>query len=976
MPSAAKYPTHLAIGGLPVTALIAFCAAIPAAQPAVVFDARSLTWDERCTVEALQGLVNRRGARLYLNFGYPWDRKWLEVSRERNGLRYEEVHSLSALLKRFARAARGLVVYDPALDGSRYVALTAAGVDNLLPVTEAMLEGRSPALRSGENWPGVDFAAEPDALDLIRSHAGAQATLIPGRGLEVQQTNADPDQAWGFVTLGPVTVDLGRYPFLEVAVASVEPKGARWGIKLTWDRNGDGQMWGPGDDLVLPTENLPPGTHRWNVADLAGIHGPHTFYRIQLHALGLGARVLFRSVRFVSADGHAPPPPKPRRLTDLGLKVQLDLRGRFHDSVAAYRWALKELMPRCDRRFAHAVNGTVEGIRAGCGPFAGFDWPVMHRGFVFNLTCSPERRRSYGDSVVGGSRRQARMYRRILAALDPPAMITGYGEPEGYWCRLLSEHGHYSFHFGDNWSFHTHIKPQRRPVRQKHQFTPRDVVLDPRKFYVCLMTSEGDTMKGPIPFFFGSWFEKERGTTAINWGINPLMGLYFPAMLEYFYDTATDNDYFFAGCSGAGYCYPEHMPNLQQFAEHTRRACRAADITCIDLWGARSRSVLQKYADVAKPLALTANFARPLMQVLAGGIPVIAQPLMYWQHRPAGGTNWQAFFADDQRRAQAVRWVAERIEQIAVRYYPPSVILVYSDLHNYAHHCRLAHEIQQALDPDRFQVVRLDYALAGLRAWARGRVLVGNEGVNERLAWAALAGVPTRVALRLTNVSSRPRQASLVVRAATKPAEHVTVDLKPWETRRVDAIELKLLSGDGLAAVEIEADGCRAEFPVELAVVPCGRKVSRAHLAGVWPGAGLQHAAGQAADDPQALWGQAWSSPPAGAPAAHIVYGTYAEVPPGHYLVAFRLKLLDKAPPELPVADLDLFAGGELASHKTVAIKKLRARDFGQVGRWQWFVLEADWNGPPDMMETRVWWHGRAKLAVDRVAAFRIEPAR
>ncbi|MBC7289106.1 MAG: hypothetical protein H5T86_13925, partial [Armatimonadetes bacterium] len=363
------------------TGVFIWAAVWAAGEPAVVFDARALTWDERCTVEALQGLVNRRGPRLYLDFGYPWDRKWLEIYAERNGLRYEEMSGMRRLLERFAEEVKGLVVYDAENDGARCVALTLAGVEDLLPVTPAVLSGRSPALAMGDAWSGWDFAAEGDVVELLQAHAGARVRQIGGQGLEVEEDNPRPDEPWSFVSFGPVTVDLGQYPVLEVVVTAVEPDDARFGIKLTWDRNGDGENWGPEDDLVLPTGGLRAGTHRWNVAELAGIRGRHTLYRIQLHALGHEARVVFRAVRFVSPDGRGPAAAPPKPLTELGLPVRYDLRGRFRDSVEAYRWALREVMPRCNRRFAHAVNGAVEGVRAGCGPFAGFDWPVMHRGF-------------------------------------------------------------------------------------------------------------------------------------------------------------------------------------------------------------------------------------------------------------------------------------------------------------------------------------------------------------------------------------------------------------------------------------------------------------------------------------------------------------------------------------------------------------------------------------------------------------------
>ncbi|MBM3496982.1 MAG: hypothetical protein FJX72_22065, partial [Armatimonadetes bacterium] len=118
-----------------------------------VFDVTGLTWDELCTAEALQGLANRRGPRIYLDHGEKADRRWLDIYAERAGLRYERVPTLPDLLRRFRSAAKGLVVYDPTVDGSRYVAVTITGVEGLLPVSPDVLEGTSPAMRSGGAQP-------------------------------------------------------------------------------------------------------------------------------------------------------------------------------------------------------------------------------------------------------------------------------------------------------------------------------------------------------------------------------------------------------------------------------------------------------------------------------------------------------------------------------------------------------------------------------------------------------------------------------------------------------------------------------------------------------------------------------------------------------------------------------------------------------------------------------------------------------
>jgi hypothetical protein len=953
------------------------CAASPAAGPAVIFDGRGMSWETRCTVEALQGLVNRGGPRLYVDYGQPWSQKWLDIYAERHGLKYERVAGLRDLLARFRGVPKGLVAYDPAVDGSRYVAITLAGVEDLLPVTTSLLSGRAPELAPGTaDWPGLDFrSAEAEALAAFRKIPGASFEPAGGDGTWLVQGNTGKGQEWCFASLGPLAIDLSKYPLLEADVPRLDGQGALWGIKLTWDRDGNGAISGPEDDLVLDFINK-PGVFRWDIAKLAGLSGRHTFAYIQLHAAVVGARVLWRGVRFVSPDGQAPPiitsDPLPKLL---GVDLKRDLRGKFKDSLAAYDWALREVMPRCDRRFAHACDGTCDGVFGGGGPIPGFDWQTLHRGFVFNLTPAPTVMASYGTSKVGGSPEQARMYERILAALERPCMISGYGEPEGHWCSLLSKNGHFSMHAFDNWSFHTKVAPPGAALKQRVAFTPDNVKPETDKYYVCFMTSEGDTMKGPIPFFFDSWWEKERGSVPMNWGISPLMGRYFPAMLGYYYDTATPNDYFFAGCSGAGYCYPDNMPNLDQFARHTAEACRLADIRVIDLWGCDRPEIRRRYAELTRPLGLTLNSPAGLLELIAG-VPAVHHHLAYWQATFLQADSFTQAFADESKRAEAVAWVAAKIESIARSTYPPGIILVYSDLHNYAHHCRLHAEIARALDPARFKAARLDEAICAWRAWARGRIVVGGASLNERPVWAALEGTPTALRLSLANASDKPVGGRVKVEAAGRTWSR-DVTLRANASASLDDFVLNLPAGTppGAARLSVEAPGGSQSHDVLLSTVPAppGRAIPRAKLAGFWPAPGLQHRSGSVVADADGFSGQAWASPDPGA-ADYIIYGPYVGLPRARYLAAFRLKLKDSAgqPPDASAVTLETFAGGYEGLARILASRDLTVGDFARVGEYQWFTFAVDWPGTPSLLETRVNWHGKAPVIIDRVALFEL----
>lgn len=111
----------------------------PCAPHLVVADLTGADDEVGALLVALQGLVNRRGPRLYLiNKTNPprYDDLWLAYMREKGYTQEEErlANPLDAL-KRFRSAYRGLVVWDDDLPGSVNAAWMLAGLKDALPAS-------------------------------------------------------------------------------------------------------------------------------------------------------------------------------------------------------------------------------------------------------------------------------------------------------------------------------------------------------------------------------------------------------------------------------------------------------------------------------------------------------------------------------------------------------------------------------------------------------------------------------------------------------------------------------------------------------------------------------------------------------------------------------------------------------------------------------------------------------------------------
>lgn len=73
------------------------------------------------------------------------------------------------------------------------------------------------------------------------------------------------------------------------------------------------------------------------------------------------------------------------------------------------------------------------------------------------------------------------------------------------------------------------------------------------KVYLTLYLSDGDNVQYCQHAMSQLWEKNGRGNIPINWTISPALVDFGPALLNYYYDTATDNDCFASGPSGIGY---------------------------------------------------------------------------------------------------------------------------------------------------------------------------------------------------------------------------------------------------------------------------------------------------------------------------------------------------------------------------------------------------------------------------------------
>ena len=107
--------------------------------------------------------------------------------------------------------------------------------------------------------------------------------------------------------------------------------------------------------------------------------------------------------------------------------------------------------------------------------------------------------------------------------------------------------------------------------------------------FICFYAGDYDAASWTYQALPALWRDPERGNTPMSWAINPNLGARFAFGLHYYRKTATSNDFFIAGDSGAGYLNPGHLytprkisnlpSGIDTWKEHCKKWYEKFDLT-------------------------------------------------------------------------------------------------------------------------------------------------------------------------------------------------------------------------------------------------------------------------------------------------------------------------------------------------------------------------------------------------------------
>ncbi|HEX6478839.1 MAG TPA: GxGYxYP domain-containing protein [Ktedonobacteraceae bacterium] len=317
-------------------------------------------------------------------------------------------------------------------------------------------------------------------------------------------------------------------------------------------------------------------------------------------------------------DGMVVSPDQAEQLQQSSYKLPVlaDLRNyHWKSRVQAYNWALSNLRRDASSQVVAGFNPTIVGALQS--------YLVATRAFVYWL-----HPLNFLPDFTQGLLSERSLMKRIFRSFEPGAVHLGWFISEPFGVRLTSDAGLpvFASDFSNNLEVWTSIQnnkhgetstPDSRqiPVSQTNQAnTPLNERQNGPGAYVSFTMSEGDNIQYIQHRMVQLWNDPARGSIPLGWTISPVLGQAIPPMAAYYRRTATTNDEFLAGPSGAGYMYPSRWPkeHLPAYLQLTGRLMQNMNLSILQVLDAGflgdlaflNKDLQQHYVDTLKPFGL------------------------------------------------------------------------------------------------------------------------------------------------------------------------------------------------------------------------------------------------------------------------------------------------------------------------------------------------------------------------------------
>ena len=659
-----------------------------------------------------------------------------------------------------------------------------------------------------------------------------------------------------------------------------------------------------------------------------------------------------KNVATMLAGVHDAVVASPRIARGLSLPVIADLRGRWKKNVDAYRWAYETLWGQMNHHLIACSYPDHLALR---------DYLVANRVFIFWISGAIDGARPASDPNA-----EVRFAEQVLAKMPPNSCALSYpwagkdiGIGEGPGVTLFAEFGKYLVGTINvsNLTVHSGIRVAR--FRQKP--APPLPPLQDDKVYVSFILSDGDNLPVLTTFNFPQlWGDRLRGTFPIGWTISPAAGWLIPAVVDYYYETSTPQDYWLTAVSGVGYTYPDQFGKRYRDSEKvytdflnlTRLAMKPMDLHIAWVMGITDPKRIAQYADIVQVEALFPDYGKRLTRyedvtyLTSRNVPVF-HAVLGWKENASG-------------EEQLALW-EQQVRAMTPAHRPAFLHLF---VWNWGASLPLLRDLLQRLGDD-YVAVRPDHLATLYRqAMEREQIVVRPP---DRIA--AIGDQRASFTVHVRNTGKERQKVTVRVQEGLQQAavSFDTIDLFPPNGVDVlvegvpNAETVTLVFEGAFGRREVRVPVVRVRSEQVIGGLPLPRN---AEMAGFYEAEGLSHLSGEEIADPEASGGKAWSAVPDRAQAGHILFGPYAAMPEGRYLVLFRVKRTGAAEGVLLKVDTCVGGGSPVTAERVVQAGELPLHEY------RYIPLVT--SHPGGAIETRVWWFGTAAVVIDHVGIWRI----
>lgn len=294
------------------------------------------------------------------------------------------------------------------------------------------------------------------------------------------------------------------------------------------------------------------------------------------------------------------------------LPILVDLRGQFTSKLQVYQTMYNTYWPNVDKRILIGLN------------------PDAHKAALREYAVAIGAATIWLDPNVAG---ESELLNSFLSSMPAGANYMGWWPEEAPGVQRASQYGIATV--ASDWS--TNLTVHSGTSRT---VTPKPIPAKPalqNKLYVAFILSDGDNLQYVEHLMRKLWNNPDRGAVPIGWTVSPAMLDAMPGALNYYWQSATNNDNLISGPSGYGYTYPNNWPNqtlLNQFVAKTADYNNRAGLRVVTIWntitGGINQNVGQTFASFApSTLGLTAQNTGGGLTIYNNSMPGMALSCNY-----------------------------------------------------------------------------------------------------------------------------------------------------------------------------------------------------------------------------------------------------------------------------------------------------------------------------------------------------------